>query len=84
MSDDSPDPLDPAGLIDALGGAAAVAQHFGVPYSTAASWKARNRLPDEHRPEFVHWAQAKGLVGVTFEAMVKMHAPAVLAPEATQ
>jgi hypothetical protein len=76
MSDDSREPLDPAGLIDALGGAAAVAQHFSVPYSTAASWKARNRLPDEHRPAFVIWAQERGLVSMTWEAMVRMHAPA--------
>jgi hypothetical protein len=84
MADSAQTLLDPAGVIDALGGPAVVAKHFSIPYSTVASWKDRSRIPDDHRPEFVRWAAERGIEGITAETMMLMHARSAAAAGAGQ
>ena len=53
--------MSPAKLIDALGGATAVARELGDPASTVHSWKRFNRVPRWRQPDLLKMASAKGV-----------------------
>jgi hypothetical protein len=61
-------------LIDKLGGAAAVAVVLGIPESHARTMKARDSIPVERWERVVGAAKARGLSGVTYEALTKLAA----------
>lgn len=61
-------------LIDELGGYRAVASFLSLPPTTVASWKSRGSIAVEHWPKIVEVARERGVVGVTFDELVALHA----------
>lgn len=62
-----------SGFIEDCGGAAEVAKARGKPYSTVASWKARNAIPVEEWPGLLDLAQQRGVEGASYEHLVSLH-----------
>ena len=60
-------------LLETLGGAAEVAKARGKPYSTVASWKARNAIPVDEWPGLVNAARLRGVEELTYEKLVEVH-----------
>ena len=60
-------------VIEAFGGATAVASSLDVPPTTVASWKYRDSIPDEYRPSLVDLARERWIEGVTYETLTLMH-----------
>lgn len=48
-----------ADIIEALGGAAAIARKTGFPLSTVASWKPANFIPEWRRPALIKLGKGK-------------------------
>lgn len=59
-------------LIESLGGAAVVAKRRGKPYTTVASWKARDAIPVEEWPGLVEFAKERGKT-LDYEILVNLH-----------
>lgn len=61
-----------SGFIEECGGAAEVAKARGKPYSTVASWKARNAIPVDEWPGLLELAQQRG-IAASYEHLVSLH-----------
>lgn len=64
----------PSNAIALLGGVRVVADHISRPYTTVASWAARQSIPSGVWPKLVDFAREKGVEGFTYEALAKAHA----------
>ena len=76
---DSPHTEVPAtvpALIDAFGGPAAYARVIGKGSSTAGEQKRTGSIPVVYWDLIVEAAPGAGIVGLTYESLVRMHAPA--------
>lgn len=51
-----------------------LASDLGIPYQTVRSWGSRNRVPPHHRAGVIKSAEARGVEGVTLEALDRAHA----------
>lgn len=60
-------------LIATLGGAAEVAKARGKPYSTVASWKARNSIPLDEWSGLLDLARERGVENVSYERLISLH-----------
>jgi hypothetical protein len=60
-------------VIDALGGAAAIARSKRIAYTTVASWKARGRIPPDHWPAIVDLAKRHRIKGVTIPKLQQLY-----------
>lgn len=60
-------------IIAKLDGASAVAKLLQLPATTVASWKSRESIPVDRWSEIVEIARERGLDGVTYEQLVRMH-----------
>lgn len=60
-------------FIEDCGGAAEVAKRRGKPYSTVASWKARNAIPVEEWPGLLDLAHERGIESANYEHLVALH-----------
>lgn len=63
----------PSDAIELLGGNRAVAEGVQRPYTTVASWAARQSIPPSFWPRLVSLASEKGVEQVTYEALAKAH-----------
>ena len=61
-----------AELIDRCGGPLKVADAFGISDSHARVMKTRNSIPVEYWPRLIDLAAAKGVDGVSFEALLAL------------
>lgn len=64
----------PSKAIELLGGPKIVADHTSRPFTTVASWGARQSIPVEAWSSLIDLAQAKGVEGFTYEALAQAHA----------
>lgn len=63
----------PSDAIELLGGARAVSEVVGRPYTTVASWAKRQSIPPSLWSRLVLVASANGVTQVTYEALAKAH-----------
>jgi hypothetical protein len=63
-----------ASIIDAFGGAGALAQILGLRDSHVRTMRARNSIPVEYWPALITAAADRGVPGVTFETMARLAA----------
>lgn len=61
-------------VIDALGGTSVVAGTLDIALPRVSNWRARGKIPNEMWPELVALADARGVKGITLEALAAMHA----------
>jgi hypothetical protein len=64
----------PAAAIKQLGGSIVVTRQLGLPYTTVASWIARQSIPIEIWPRLVSIASEQGVPGFSYDALVQAHA----------
>jgi hypothetical protein len=62
-------------LIDAFGGPSAFAKVIGKGPSTAGEMKRAGRIDVRYWPSIIEAAPGKGVLGITAEALMRMHAP---------
>lgn len=63
----------PADLIAALGGTRAVADATDKPFTTVASWAARQSIPVEVWPALISLSKARPGATLTYEEIVEAH-----------
>jgi hypothetical protein len=67
----------PSDAIQLLGGHAVVAARIGRPYTTVASWSARQGIPAHFWPALVDMASERDIEGFTYKALAMAHFNAV-------
>lgn len=66
----------PAHALELLGGAKAVSDRTGRPFTTVASWASRQSIPLDSWPCLIDMAAEKSVVGFSYEALAKAHVAA--------
>lgn len=64
----------PSHAIELLGGPTALSRRMDRPFTSVASWGARQSIPIEEWPRLVELAAEQGVEGFTYEALVEAHA----------
>jgi hypothetical protein len=72
--------LLPSEVILLLGGYRAVSRRISRPYTTVASWAARQAIPPKFWSQLVEFAAEKGTPSITYESLAKAHAARKDAP----
>ncbi len=63
-------------LFEKFGGPTKVAQILGVGFTTASEMKRRGSIPVRYWPMLVDACRDRGIKGVTYETLVKLHTEA--------
>ncbi len=63
-----------ADIFDRLGGVTAVAAMLDSPLGTVSAWKSRDSIPAEHWSKLIGAAVARGVEGVSYEALARIAA----------
>ena len=63
-----------AAIFEGLGGVTAVAEMLGSPLGTVSAWKSRDSIPAEYWSRLIAAAKARGVDGVSYEALAQIAA----------
>ncbi len=64
-------------LIDQLGGSASISRELGFKHaSTVSEMKRRGSIPVEYWDGFIKIAEGRGVEGIDYEKLVRLHTPA--------